>query len=283
MTRDTVVGILGAIVIVTASIGLFIVEGRSGPATHGLATSEVVVEATGSYEETRATGTVGPGGTCIPDAPQTACTPARSKATMRFGGLPQVPGAHYVAFLDREDGAPVRLGALAVEGDTRFLSWEEATDGRSFTTLIVTLHTGPEPAGPNGLVVYQDRFGPVEPGSEARFADTYIAMLGSGEGQVTVDQIGAVEVSATADATLSGARLPDGWTFRAWFLEERAGTAGATDLGPFETIGDGTHVLDSRVERVDLSDQRRFVVTLVPAGVETGTTMIGFPAYHLVL
>lgn len=256
--RHLVVGLMGAVAIVLTLVGLFVIEARPGPIERPLVPYDHEIFAEGIYTTRAASGDTGPGGACLPEPPATTCTQAETQVRLRLSGLPDAGDGAYHGFIADASGWR-HLGPLDPDGDDHVLDTTESYDGREDRRLLVSLEPHVAPREPGPIVVYrQDLLAAQD------LSGGHSMHLVEAEGEVRLNQIGAVEMSATAKATIASPVPLTGWRLHAWFLDANGA---AVDLGPFED--EGTHaVLDVRAERVGLADQTRFIVTLEPLGTD---------------
>ncbi len=273
-SREQAVGVVGGVALLVVVAGFVVVEARTGPFEHGIEPvgPEAALAGTVTREPAEAPG--GVTDVCQPDAPASVCDPPRTHGEVRLAGLPVLEDAgSYGVFLVGGDRR-VWLGALALEGDVHRLAFDEPVDGEGLDELVVSLETDADPDGPSRFVVYR---GPVPSGQgrTVELSDRFQATLLPVGGEVSVAQIGAVEVSATATARVQGLAFEPGWTYHAWFVPETGEPW--TPLGPVEPGPEGIGVLDVRAERVVLAEQSRFVVTLAPDAAPDADPRPGFP------
>lgn len=275
VTQGTVVGVAGGIALALAVFGTAVVEVRSGPFEHDVTAPQVDVELAGSY---MATGPTAAGQDCGPAPAGQVCDPPRTEVRLEATGLPRLDGAgHYAAFLVGP-GEPLALGELAPDEEGHRLDYEAAEDSRDADELVVALASGPNPQAPSVLVLGEvplaDSEGETVP-LEARLPGT----LGEVAGRLSVGQVGVVEVSATAVATIQGLTPADGWRYEAVLVDEDGGPP--VSLGELDVSG-GQASLDERVPGVVLDEHERFQVTLAPEGFE-GPPGSGFPVVDVAL
>lgn len=275
-TRDRVVAIVGAVAILLAVAGLVIVEARTGPFDHpiGQATSSTALSGTIQVTSGGPAGT--DGALCTAGPP--FCDDPTTEVDLELTGLPVLQGsAGYAGFLTGTDQI-LPLGLLALDGETYHLETKEDADARDLDRLVISLIQGPDPETPSPFVVLAV---PVElSDGDAELADRFEVGLGPIQGRLSVAQVGAVEVSATADATIEGLAAEPGWTYLAWFVDDEGVH---TPLGELSTGDGGVWTLDARVERVTLAVQERFVVTLEPVEAEGSSGPAGFPVVDIQL
>ncbi len=213
-----VVAIVGAAVIALAIIGLAIDVERGAPRQRDLVPVPATLDVQTHQDEVAISEGPSPG--CIP-----SCTTVEYHLRMRIDGMPALPDLGVSARL--ADGTIVPLtwdegvwaGMAELDGDRR---------GQAMAFLI----------------------------GDAPFLDWTLGSSGAsaaplvpGAGNVTLEQIGAVEISALIDARID-ATPPTGTQLLAWL--------GDTAI----PVVDGA--IDERIER--LSIEQRFIVTLEPVG-----------------
>lgn len=274
-TRDRVVAIIGALAIVLAIIGLVLVEARTGPFDHGVGPATASTDVSGTLQVT-ADGPAGTDGTlCTAGLP--VCDDPTTEVDLELTGLPGLPGTPgYAGFLIGPDQV-LALGMLTLEDGSYHLEATEDADGRDLDRLVISLAPEPDPGTPSPFVVLEV---PVDlSDGAAELTDRFEAGVGLVQGQLSVAQVGAVEVSAIADIQVEGLVAEPGWLYRAWFVDGEV----HTPLGELSQAEDGAWTLDARVEHVILADQDRFLVTLVPEGTAQDGVPAGFPVVDVEL
>lgn len=267
--KHLVVGVAGALITLLAVAGLMEIDARAGPYEKPLQPAELTLAVEGQYQAAGPKGSTGPGGVCIPDTPGGECAPARLAVDLRLAGLaPMAPEAHYVAFLTGPGLSPIVLGTLSHEDDRHTLDAQDDRDAREYETLVVALHKDAAAATPGALRVYAADV--ADHGQDAPYdlpAAATVTLL-EATGSVRATEIGGFSISTTAIGDIAlDAPLAE-WELHAWFTPHTA-TNEAVHLGTWEFTDDARHaVLDARVERLRLEDQRAFVTTLTPAGVD---------------
>jgi hypothetical protein len=147
--------------------------------------------------------------------------------------------------------------------------------------LVVTLETDHEAQEPGPLRVYMRDVAGQGRAAAFDLGLPGVATVVDGQGLVRLAEIGAMSKSVTAVGRLSGAPHVDGWTYHLWFATITTPTE-YHDLGALERSEDATAdaVLDGRIERLRLEDQRQLLITLVPEDADvTPGGPIGFPAF----
>lgn len=280
--KHLVVGVAGALIILLAVAGLMEIDGRAGPYEKPLQPAEVTLAVDGQYQATGPQGSTGPGGVCIPDTPGGGCAPARLEVELHLAGLaPMAPEAHYVAFLTGSGLSPIALGTLSHEDDGHTLDAQEERDAREYETLVVALHKDAAAATPGPLRVYAADV--ADRGQDAPYdlPAAATATLLQGTGTVRATEIGGFAISTTATGDLTLDVPLSEWELHAWFTPHTA-TGEPVHLGTWEFTDTARQaILDARVERLRLEDQRAFVTTFTPAGVDGDAAdgIDGFPVF----
>lgn len=264
-----VVGVTGGLAVLLAVAGWLVVEARAGPFEHAVEPAEVELAIEGSYASSRE-GLAGTG--CPAGTPEPACGENRIRVELAVTGLPVLDGAgRYGAFLTGEDRT-VSLGPLTRDAGVHSLSVDEAASDEGLDRLVVTLVPDAD-AGPSRFIVYaaplpEDASDPVALPGMAR------ARLPAEAGSVSLGQVGVFAVSATTEVRIPGLVFDPAWRYDAWLVDDEGPD---TRLGTLAPSGSGAGVMDERVPQVELADQERFAVHLVPASVDPSPTRHGFP------
>lgn len=254
LDRDRVVLVAGAFSVALVLVGLAAVEANTGPFEHEVAPVEHATELDGSLlVEEGSTSTL-----CSSPAAE-VCQP-RTELELVLEGLPslEAPAAYRVVLVDGD--RRVTVGELEPDSGAHRLSVEAEIDTEAFEVLRVGL----DRAGSSGALAFAllEVDVPDSGGERVPVTASADVRLASVAGQVDLAQIGAFEVAVTASARIEGLAAHEGWTYRAWLVDDAGPTW--TPLGEVATV-DETGRVDARVERVHLVDQDRFLVTLEPA------------------
>lgn len=268
-TSDLVIGAVGAMAILLAFTGLTTIDARAGPYESDLEPVVLGGEIRGTYHYTASSGTMLPGGTCMPTVPASDCAPPHLRVSLRATGLPDLgPSLHYAVFI-LGDGTTFPLGVLDNDGDTHTFTFDGEVGSAHHVWLVISIETSVDAAAPSAARVLHHTLGDRTGYDEIPIEAPLAPALPDAAGALKLTQIGAVTVSARTAAELSGLAAMPGVSYRAW-IGGTDGTADFIHLGDFETDpDDATRAsLSSRVERLQLADHERFLVTLGPADLE---------------
>ena len=257
--RDLVIALTGAIVIALAVGGLVEIGDRAGPYEVMLDAEPVVSAVHGSLQRSAATGTPGPGGTCVPEPPATACRAAATTLTLHVAGLPVLaPPAHYAAWWG---SGTERIGTLETGVDGHALDVTTARDETARAAITIRAHA--DAAATGGPVLLTRTFA-AGPGT-TDLGGPASTLLAAATGQASLHEIGGFAISTTVKGTIDGLPQRPGWTYQAWLRGLAGADAPNVALGPVVPDADGRATIDVRIERLALEDVDRLVVTLVPA------------------
>lgn len=270
VASDTVVGLVGAGILLIALVGVFIVESGGGPATGELEAASFSLQSAGSYASSASGGTTPPQ-VCALNPAAPGCTGPSTEVHLTLSGLPKIGNSYYVAFLTGGGNPAELLGQLTESGTDHKLDAESAEDTTGFTELIVTVEATATPTAPNtALTVYQKAIS----GGTADLAGTANSNATMGQGEVRLNQAGGgVQVSATLEdvANMTGV------TYRAWFVEGDMANATYSFVGNFTFGGSNATqaTLTETVDGIQLADQGWFWVTF--EGTAAPGTKPGYP------
>jgi hypothetical protein len=267
---DVVVGAAGALVIVTALIGVVVIENRAGPYEYALEATAVTGEAAGFFRATSGGAEPQLPGDCVPVPDVITCTAPHLRVELTVSGLPEIPGHAYVAFLHGAAGG-LFLGSLESTAGGSRLVHEAAVDASGYTQLLVTLEAPQDVLSSSGAVLYAKGLG-TGSDREVSLEGILQPLFPAADGDLRLSQIGAVSVSALASGTLRSVEPIAGFAYRAWLSSGDAHTR----LGDYTFDAAGVASLDVRVERVVLAAHERFLVTLEPVASDAGAPL-GLP------
>jgi len=103
VASDTVVGLVGAGILLVALVGVFVYESQQGGGGSGdLQGGVYEVTSNGSAQNRAGTGTQTgpPANTCVPPAGSQTCTTPQTSVDLTLDGLPDPRDAKYVVFAD---------------------------------------------------------------------------------------------------------------------------------------------------------------------------------------
>lgn len=155
VASDTVVGFVGAAILLVALIGVFVYESKA-PAEDSLNLERKTMELAGDGSASlRGQEPAQPPIPCNPAVPQTCRAPATA-IFLNLTGLPMVgQDLHFVAFLKKSDGA-LRLNELTQTAGKHSLSYTDSQDRTAYQQgqLVVTLELASNPDTPSNIPVY---------------------------------------------------------------------------------------------------------------------------------
>ena len=218
VASDTVVGLVGAGILLVALVGVFIVESRTTSTNTDLEANSYETKVSGDVWSNRQTGTVNPAnGACV--AP--LCAPARTSANLTLDDAPTLGSrAFYVAFLTKAGGSdPYLLGKLDASGASYKINLApNAQDRQAWESVLITLENSATPTTPSDRAVVAVKYGPITGDGEANdkkpVAGNGTFSLASGTAKSSLRVSGG---SLTGDVSLAGATNHSGFGYRLWF------------------------------------------------------------------
>lgn len=267
VASDTLVGIVGAVILTIALIGVFVYEANAPGGGDALTSSSYGVTATGSSEYQPADeGGVLPGDE----------TPERYTFDARISNLPELIGGelYYGVFLQKSSGN-VFLDTMTRSGSDYTISYEEEADHSDARAAIITLETSQNPRSP-GVILFNAT---IANNGDVTFSGNVSLALSDTQSISVSQSDGTIAVSGT----LSNLPVRSGFMYRVWAVDDASG--GATwvvvsnismpDSGAtFSPSVDGS----ASAETEDGFD--RLFVSLEGAD-STQSVMSGFPVYQL--
>lgn len=267
VASDTVVGLVGAGILLVALVGVFVYESRQGGIDDAeLENAVYSVDRTGTV--TTSAGTSAPGGTgCPAGSPTQLCTPPSTSVQLEFTNLPNPGGLKYVVFLTG-GGSPYNAGALGPSGEKWTLSKTDQSDNSNKNTVVVSLEKSATATSP-GFTIFSF------PTSGVKGTSTVNILGETGNHTISLSPSGnQLKVSAMIDD------VPDksGYEYHGWLKTETANGVNWTHVGKFEhPAGEDSHamgkedlVLAKNVNGTS-SDFNEFWVTLEPTGITIST------------
>lgn len=254
IASDTVVGLVGAAILLSALIGVFVYESGEVGSDFSVTVFEPSWAGSGSATLTKRTYVVAPPtdpGQCQPPV----CTEASTQVSFETSSLPQVSNLFYVAFLTKADGA-LNLGSLISSSGKYSLSppYRSSQDQTSMNMFVVSLEKSATAVRP-GMMIYHK---PVTTGN-TDLAGGMPMTLGTGTHQLHLD-----DTSGNIQATITVAGLTNytGFEYRAFLL----GNNGTFDyLQSYTDSALGTNPLAGTVTggaAGRIRDYHQFLVTL---------------------
>lgn len=267
VASDTVVGLVGAGILLVALVGVFIYESRQGGSSDDLVTEMYSAQGSGSGTQFIAqSGTPNPvTGAC---APMTMCTPASTSVNLRFEGLPSPGALKYVVYLTG-GGSPFKVGSLAASGNAYAIDQTTPQDNTNKNTVAVSLERGEGGATPGYVLFSFPAPGSVPSTVAPNFLGT------TGNHTLAFRPVGG---NVNVSATLVDIPMKAGLAYRGWLLTENESGMSYTFVGNFThaaghdpnaTTMNGTVAGEVPGARGDYSE---FLITLEAEGGAIGET-----------
>lgn len=267
VASDTLVGIVGAVILTIALIGVFVYEANAPGGGDAMTSSSYSVAADGSTDYQAASQ-----GTALPGDE----TPEQYTFQCTISNLPELAGGelYYGVFLRKSSGN-VFLDTLTKSGADYTINYDEEADHSDATAAIITLETSQNPSSP-GVILFNAT---IANNGDISFSGN-VSLALSDTQSLSVSQSGD---SIAVSGTLSNLPVRSGFMYRVWAVDDASG--GATwviisnitmpDSGAtFSPSADGS----ASAETEDGFD--RLFVSLERAD-STQSVMSGFPVYQL--
>lgn len=270
VASDTLVGIVGAVILTIALVGVFVYEANAPGGENAFSSSSFSVMADGSTSYTPADD----GGTPAPITNDD--TPEQYTFECTISNLPELAGGelYYAVFLQKSSGN-VFLDTMTKSGSDYTINYDEEADHSDADAAIVTLETTQNPSSP-GIILFNATIGS---NGDVSFNGSVSLALSEAQ-RLSVSQSGdAISVSGT----LSNLPVHDGFMYRVWALDDASGGAtwrvvanismpdsGATFSPTVE--GSASAQTEDGFDRVFIS---------LESADSTQTVMSGFPLYQL--
>ncbi len=264
VASDTVVGLVGAGILLVALVGVFVYESRQGGLeTPELMDAEYASARTGSVSSTAGTGTPAPvTGAC--QAP--ACTLPSTNVQLEFTNLPDPGGLKYVVFLTGGSSA-YNAGPLGKSGEKWTLGKTDQTNNADKNTVVVSLEKSASATSP-GFALFSF------PTSGVAGTSTFKFLGETGNHTISLTPSGnMLNVSAMIDD------VPDksGYEYHGWLKTETANGVNFTHVGKFghpagadeHAMGKEDLVLAMNVNGTS-ADYTEFWVTIEATGAMPG-------------
>lgn len=285
VTSDTVVGLVGAGVLLVALVGVFVYESQAGKAETGdlqnamynaVASGRVVLVAPQGMTNAQT-------GQCVPPTGQTMCTPARTEVNLEVTGLPTVTNVYYVAFLENPGATTGRyftVGKLDASGNKYAISKTTTDNNAQRTRLIVSLESTQTPSEPRLAFITKDG---LTSGAGGNTVDETrsVTFMGAAANHTLEFRPGSGGTNVTA--TLNDVPLRTGLEYRGWLVTENETGLFYTFVGNFtydrgllggNTTTNGTITGDVPGLK---NDYNRFVVTLESSSAAFNSARPGGP------
>jgi len=231
VASDTLVGLVGAGILLVALAGVFVFESKQTSTTKDVVAvtyNEETKQSTLTY--TAPSGVVNPltGGCAV----QGQCQPAKVKVAVSLENAPELPGPsglYYVASL-KEGAKALVLGSLTFNNGKYTLNSDDKTVDSSYTSFLVSLERTKTPATPSALVVFTKAVTVgTTAGSNADLNQK--AALDWGQGSAEA-RLAETDQGLQVDLTFKGAKnyTSAGYVYRAW-LHDAQQSIGYVFLG----------------------------------------------------
>lgn len=220
VASDTIVGLVGAGILIVALVGVFVYESGAGGKDFTATLANPAFTEQGTVKLQKAAGTSVPNP--INNQPvcleQAGCRLDETTVRCNFDGLPRVDTLFYVGYLFKSgDGTAKRLNELKANGTKYSLEYTMAEDSTAFNTLVVSLETSAQAAKPTPTAVLYSK--PVREGPNDCGGGTP-TNLGAGTHKLTLDDASG---NTAATVTFDGLTNQTGLEYRAW-LQRADGT-----------------------------------------------------------
>ncbi len=268
VASDTLVGIVGAVILTVALVGVFVYEANAPGGDTGFSSSGFSVTADGSTSYTPADD----GDLPIPDDD----TPEQYTFQCTISNLPELAGGelYYGVFLRKSSGN-VFLDTLTKSGSDYSINYDEEADHSDATAAIITLETSQNPSSP-GVILFNATIGS---NGDVSFSGNVSLALSAGQ-SLSVSQSGD---SISVSGTLSNLPVHDGFMYRVWAQDDASGGATWRVVANISMPESGAtfspNVQASASAQTEDGFDRVFV-SLEKAD-STQTVMSGFPLYQL--
>jgi hypothetical protein len=265
VASDTIVGIVGATILVVALAGVFIYESNQPAPETTVPAQQYLVNATGT-----ATFTEADAGTPLP----TDDVAASSDVTMQVSNLPVLRGGelYYAAFLVHGSDDVLLMDTLEAAANRYTLQWEddEYYDG---TAVRVSLETTSNPSAP-ALLLFE---APIDAGSISASNNLTLASSADATTSLSVSKSGG---STSVAGTLEDLQAYDGLMYRVWLREESGAGARFVAVANISMPQGVNGTFDHELETTTVAGDgwNRIEISLEKAG-STQSFRGGFPVY----
>lgn len=280
VASDTVVGLVGAGILLVALVGVFVYESRQGGLeTPELTDAEYSSVRKGSFTSSEGTSPPGPGGMapCPAGSPTQVCSPPSTAFSIELTNLPDPGSLKYVVFLTGGDG-PYNAGPLGKSGEKWTLGKTDQVDNTDKTTVVISLEKSATATSPGFPIM-------TFPTAATMTGTSVVKILGeTGNHTISLTPSGnMLNVSAMIDD------VPDksGYEYHGWLKTETANGVNFTHVGKFgHPAGEDEHAMgkEDLVLAMNVNgtsaDYNEFWVTIEPTGtvVDMNTAKPGGPA-----
>lgn len=285
VASDTVVGLVGAGILLVALVGVFVIESRDTSTDQTLKAAVFSVEAAAESQihAVSATGVRNPvTNECttapLPGLPAVSCSVAFTKLVLKLNGLPAVGGgATYWAFLTNSTSPTSRLafGALQGAGGAYSIEKNESSGPArdtcgGYDTLVVTLESVANASEPRGPNVLTKKYGPPSSCATAPpvgLGGTYQFQPTGGSCGASFNEVGG---SLQVEVKVEGVTNHTGFHYAAWLWKNATGGASYEFLGNLTGTGATFNATTTGgVAGAQSEDFDAILVTLEPDGAAT--------------
>lgn len=289
VASDTVVGLVGAGILLVALVGVFVIESEDLSSDYAFEASFSLVSVTGNVASSgpQNLGGQDPISQC-PDQleEQDLCGPAVTEIDVTLSNAPVLgPDLFYVAFLTGGSGSPYAIGAMTRSDDTYRITASDNQDRSQYTTLVITLETMGTASSPMGPRIYENQYGPPSGTDAAPVTGQNNVTMAAGN--VTAE-LSAAANGVQVDVLIEDATNYTGFQYRAWLIDDD-GERGTVYVGNFTNTHEDDAAFSGEIaigiRDVSRDDFERLIVTLEsPASSEGEDAMPGgFPVWHVSL
>jgi hypothetical protein len=281
VASDTLVGLVGAGILLVALVGVFVFESKETATEKSLAAIGPDVEATtAKLDYDPSSGVTNP----ITNQCIGTCTPQRVKLTLTLESAPTLPGStlKYAAFLTGGT-QPLFLGVLAKDQNAYKIAMMQGKDAQPGSNrLVVSLEKTANPTMPSEIVVFDKSFS--QPAATAdqdvNIPGKYPAQLAPGAGE---SKLRETDQGLQVDVTLTGAKnySSAGYAYRVWLHDSGANTLGYTFVGNLTASGNQS-TLSVVVAGAQLDSFEHVFITIEPTDASTprAATEAGGPTLY---
>jgi hypothetical protein len=274
VASDTVVGLVGAGILLVALVGVFVYESQQGQGSDAeLKNANYVVSSTGTtYQNVQGTGQQVPqANQCVNNPPTQPCTVQGAQVEVKLTGLPSPGNLHYVVFID---GSPDTraVGEATASGQTYAIGSKKVNGnfGANPKLSVCLESSGSATSCTWKIASYAVSGSTVAPTADAMF------ISGSGNHTVSFTASGS---NTNVNARLDNLQNKTGYTYRGWMVKDTDSGRNYTFVGNFTPDAGSTgNEMDGSItgsfagKRLDFN---RFIVTIEPQSASIGIKPAG--------
>lgn len=256
VASDTVVGLVGAAILVVALVGVFVIESKDTSTATDLSPSHFDITGAGAAHAAGQSGQANPvTNQCM--AP--LCAPPRTWVNLTLTNVPSIDAPlTYAMFL--VDGSTTKFAGENARGTFAYSS--TGTNEQNFKEIRVTLETTKAPSTPSNITVYSKSVS-LTGGSSTDIGGSSTFALADTDGKATFTASGTtLTVSAT------GITNRTGFAYRAWAHQDDASGSSYTFIGNMTQGSDGAWTTSGSAP----GGEYMALVTLEPTNGKTSGT-----------